>query len=199
MQRDHQRDPINELEETLRRLKVQYDMFFKGSRPLPPTEDHKRFERSIQEMSKERVRDNAKRFRLANLVNKYTLLREIWSRQMREREEGPLDYRRRAAALLHGPEEAAGKEPPRQPVTRETSDSYLLVSSTRDQEMELLHQRLCEARERIGAPKLSLTQFSEMIDRQLGELRTKYRTETIGFRVDVVDGKVRLKAKPIQE
>jgi len=199
MLNDYRKDPVSEMEETLRRLSVQYDMFFKGSRPLPPTEDHKRFTRALREMTTGKIRDNTRRFRLNNLMNKYTLLQEIWGRKMREREEGPLDYRRRRQALESETPATPSDSGPQRPVTRETSDSYLKVSSTRDQEIEVLHERISAARAAVGAPELTFETFSSMIGRQLDELRAKYQADAIGFRVDVVDGKVKLKVKPIQE
>lgn len=38
-----------------------------------------------------------------------------------------------------------------------------------------------------------------MVQKQSDLVRSKYHVDVVGFRVDVVDGKVKLKAKPIQE
>lgn len=202
MLRNPQQEMISELEERLRRLKAHYDLFFAGIRPLPPTEDHKRFERTIREMSKGRMRDNAARFRFNNVVNKYTLYHEMWNRQMREREEGPLDYRRREAAMrLAGKtvrHKAAAEMPPA-PVTTESVNSYVRVTSSGDDaEILALHARISAARKSVGASELSLAQVSAMIDRQLDTIRSRYGAEAVDIRVEVVDGKVKLKAKPIQ-
>jgi len=38
-----------------------------------------------------------------------------------------------------------------------------------------------------------------MVEKQSETVRERYNVDVVGFRVDVVDGKVKLKAKPIQE
>ena len=38
-----------------------------------------------------------------------------------------------------------------------------------------------------------------MVEKQSEQVRARYNVDVVGFRVDVVDGKVKLKAKPIQE
>ena len=38
-----------------------------------------------------------------------------------------------------------------------------------------------------------------MVQKQSDLVREKYHVDVVAFRVDVVDGKVKLKAKPIQE
>ena len=53
----------------------------------------------IYELGKQKMRDNTRRFRYSQLLTRYNQLRELWGRKMREREEGPLDFRRRSAAL----------------------------------------------------------------------------------------------------
>ena len=38
-----------------------------------------------------------------------------------------------------------------------------------------------------------------MVDRQVQALRSRFGADSIGFRVEIVEGKVKLKAKPLQE
>jgi hypothetical protein len=42
-------------------------------------------------------------------------------------------------------------------------------------------------------------QLMTMVQKQSDFVREKYHVDVVAFRVDVVDGKVKLKAKPIQE
>ena len=66
---------------------------------MPPQFERHQLETSIHELNKQKIRDNGRRFRLSTLVSRYNQLREMWGRKMREREEGPLDFRRRQAAM----------------------------------------------------------------------------------------------------
>jgi hypothetical protein len=38
-----------------------------------------------------------------------------------------------------------------------------------------------------------------MVQKQSEIVRSKYRVNTVAFRVETIDGKVKLKAKPLQE
>ena len=48
-------------------------------------------------------------------------------------------------------------------------------------------------------PTITYEQLTAMVTKQSDMLRERYHVDTVAFRVDVVDGKVKLKAKPIQE
>ena len=212
MLRNPQVEMIAALEETLRRLKALYDQFFAGSRPLPPTEDHKRFDKRVRELGTIRVRDNAARFRLNNVIHKYTLYREMWNRQIREREDGPRRYQQRVAAFTGSPEPAAGEDPKStrnagegnspttRPVTSDSPDPYVRLRDSGDgQGIQALHEKISAARRQAGSKELSLAQVSAMIDKQMDSLRSKYEMDAVDFRVEVVSGKVKLKAKPIHD
>jgi len=48
-------------------------------------------------------------------------------------------------------------------------------------------------------PNVSLEQLSTMIQKQSDVVRAKYNVKTVAFRVETIDGKVKLKAKPLQD
>ena len=48
-------------------------------------------------------------------------------------------------------------------------------------------------------PSITFEQLTAMIQKQSDLVRERYHVNAVGFRIDVVDGKVKLKAKPIQE
>src|SRR2546423_12334005 len=102
-----QDDELDKLEEDSRRLKNKYDQFFANITKMPPTHERHLLEVYIHELSKKKIRDNARRFRMSQLLSRYNQYREMWGRKMREREEGPLDFRRRSAALSAPPPEKA--------------------------------------------------------------------------------------------
>jgi hypothetical protein len=57
-------------------------------------------------------------------------------------------------------------------------------------------------REHLKMGKMSqvtIEQLTQMVEKQTEVVRTKYHVSTVAFRVETVDGKVKLKAKPLQE
>src|SRR5688500_5819195 len=113
MARIQKDEEIDRLEEDIRRLKNKFDQFFAGIQKMPPTTDRRNLEAFIHELSKQNFRDNTRRFRFNTLLTRYNQYREMWARRMREREEGPLDFKRRQAAL-----EAEPAAPPPSPESR---------------------------------------------------------------------------------
>lgn len=192
-------------EELLKKLKVQYHLFFVGSRKIPPLEDRKRCDRIVQEFARMRIRDNTVRFRFSTLLSRYNQLQELWNRQMREREEGPMEYQKRVQAYEEAEEsiEAASQvkpsPPPRAPVTSGASDSYVQVTASNGNDaMQRLHEQLVAANKQLGKAPLSLEQVRAMIQKQADTLREQYGVEAVAFRVEIVDDKIKLKAKPVQ-
>src|SRR5688572_18710411 len=94
-----QDDELDKLEEDIRRLKNKYDQFFTGIIRTPPSFERHQIEAVIHEISKQKMRDNTRRFRFTTILSRYNQYREMWGRKMREREEGPLEFRRRQAAM----------------------------------------------------------------------------------------------------
>jgi hypothetical protein len=190
-------------EETLRKLKTNYDLFFAGIRKLPPSEDRRRLDALVHELSKERMRDNSLRFRFNTLLGRYNQFRELWGRRMREREEGPLDFRRRAAAFGGGPEPApqtaaAAEAPPGG--TPASVETYVKVTeATASAAAQRLFEQISEAQKQLGKGGLTLAQVEQIVRSQSDLMRSRYAVDAVGFRVEIVDGKVKLKAKPLQK
>ncbi|HEY0788472.1 MAG TPA: MXAN_5187 C-terminal domain-containing protein [Thermoanaerobaculia bacterium] len=190
-------------EETLRKLKTNYDLFFAGIRKLPPAEDRRRLDALVHELSKERMRDNSLRFRFNTLLGRYNQFRELWGRKMREREEGPLDFRRRAAAFGGGPDSSlpdAAASQPRPSGTPASAETYVMVTeATVSAAAQRLFEQISEAQKQLGKGGLTLAQVEQIVRSQSDLMRSRYAADAVGFRVEIVDGKVKLKAKPLQK
>src|SRR5437764_7139116 len=115
-----QDEELDKLEEDIRKLKNKYDQFFSGIMKMPPRHERHLLEVYIFELGKMKMRENARRFRYNQLLSRYNQYREMWGRKMREREEGPLDFRRRRAALSEPTEPRAPRTPAPPPPPRAT-------------------------------------------------------------------------------
>lgn len=190
---------IDTFEESLKRLKALYDLFFSGARKLPPSEDRRRLDALVHEVAKLRIRDNGIRFRFNTLLGRYNQYKELWGRLMREREEGPVDFRKRRAMMSGAsPEKSPKTAEPR--VTSPQADSYVKVNSGNSSAaMVELFQQIAKANAELGKAAIPLEQVTAMVQKQMELLGSRYQTNTFGFRVDTSEGKVKLKAKPIQE
>ena len=200
-----QDDELDKLEEDIRKLKNRYDQFFSGFQKLPPLHERRVLEVYIHELGKQKMRDNTRRFRYGQLLTRYNQLREMWGRKMREREEGPLDFRRRSAAL-NQPSQPPPPPPPlalvtAPSVTSPRADPYVRVTpGTNGDEIKRLYGDIEKENLKLGRlPSITIDQLKAMVQKQSDFVREKYHVAAVAFRVDVVDGKVKLKAKPIQD
>ena len=195
-----QDEELDKFEEDIRRLKSRYDQFFMGITKYPPTFDRQRLEAFIHEMSKQKMRDNGRRFRFNTILSRYNQHREMWARKMREREEGPMDFRRRQKAMS-GPQEAVVAPPPPQRVTSDAADPYVrMAPGTNGEEIRRLYEEVRAEHQKMGkAPNVTIEQLASMVQKQTESIREKYHVHAVAFRVETVDGKVKLKAKPLQD
>jgi len=195
-----QDDELDKLEEDIRRLKNKYDQFFSGITKVPPSFERHQVESYIHEVSKLKMRDNTRRFRFNTILSRYNQFREMWGRKMREREEGPLDFRRRQALMNSDP--APPPPPPAAPrVTSQGADPYVrMTPGSNGEEVRKLYDEIERENGKLGKRgSLTLEQLAAMIQKQSDMVREKYHVKTVAFRVETVDGKVKLKAKPLQD
>jgi hypothetical protein len=195
-----QDEELDRLEEDIRRLKSRYDQFFNGITKLPPSFERHQLESMIHEISKQKMRDNGRRFRFNTVLSRYNQYREMWGRKMREREEGPLDFRRRQA-LMDAPPTHPAEPVATVPVTSARPDPYVKMSpGANGEEIRKLYGEIERAHFDMGTlPNISLEQVAAMIEKQSNIVREKYNVKTVAFRVETVDGKVKLRAKPLQD
>jgi hypothetical protein len=195
-----QDNELDKFEEDIRRLKSSYDQFFMGIRKVPPMPERRNLEVFIFELGKQKMRDSGRRFRFNSLLTRYNQFREMWARKMREREEGPMEFKRRQAALSAPPElPPAEREKPR--VTSETADPYVRVAQgTNGEQVRKLYAEIEREHQKLGkASNVTFEQLEAMVQKQAETVRSRYNVSEVAFRVETVDGKVKLKAKPVQE
>lgn len=195
-----QDDELDKLEEDIRRLKNRYDQFFNGITKTPPSFERHQIESVIHEISKQKMRDKTRRFRFTTILSRYNQYRELWARKMREREEGPLDFRRRQA-MMQTAAVVSPPPPPRPPVTSAAPDPYVrMTPGANGEEIRRLYGEIERAHLEMGKlPNVSMEQLTSMIQKQSDVVRAKYNVKTVAFRVETIDGKVKLKAKPLQD
>jgi len=196
-----QDDVLDRFEEDIRKLKNKYDQFFSGFQKMPPMTERRNLEISIHEMSKEKIRDSGRRFRFNTLVSRYNQYREMWARRMREREEGPLDFKRRQAALAEEPEAPPVERAASRRVTSSEADPYVKVAPGKNGEgVRQLYEQIQSENRKLGKDSnVTFDQLAAMVEKQTQIVRERYNVSAVAFRVETVDGKVKLKAKPLQE
>ena len=179
------------LEEDIRRLKVEFDIFFNGAAKRPPYDTKSRVETLIKRIADDRTLTFAQRYQYNSLVARFTSFRELWRRTMQGREEG-----RDPAAV------ARASQPPVAAAESGQKSSFACADAHRDVEtVKNLYKALVEAKKRCGesTDDLSFPRFHHLIARKTDNLKEHLGCERVLFSVDVKDGHVSFKAKADKE
>ncbi len=177
---------LGRLEEDVRRLKVEFDIYFNGAAKRPPYDTKGRIETLIKRLADDRTLSFAQRYRYNSLVARFNSFRELWRRTMQGREEG-----RDPAASAR----AAAKQEAVEAFTRTT---LVCADANRDVEtVKHLYNALVEAKTKCGEPTddFSFPRFHRLIASKAESLKEKLGCERVCFSVDVEGGHVSFKAR----
>ncbi len=78
---------LSRLEDDIRKLKIDFDIYFNGATKRPPLEARARLEASIKRMADNRNMSFAQRYYMNTLVSRFTSYRELWRRTLRAKGE----------------------------------------------------------------------------------------------------------------
>ncbi len=180
-------EEFNKLEDDIRRLKIEYEMYFNGGTPRPPRDTLFLVETVIKRYTSDQSKLNfSQRYRLTHLVQKYAVYAQLWRRRLQEKEEG--------RNLSGMPRRASRMKDPRIPV-----GVARIVCSNPDAETENISQLLeamkkarIEVGESIG--NLNATTFQQFIKQKTSQIKEQLDCDSVRFSVTIEGGKVKLKA-----
>lgn len=78
---------LTRLDDDIRKLKIDFDIYLNGATKRPPLEARARLESQIKRVSDNRALSYAQRYLLNSLVARFTSYREIWRRALRAKGE----------------------------------------------------------------------------------------------------------------
>jgi len=173
---------LDRLEYEIRRLKVEYDIYFNGGTVRPPNDTKGRVETAIKRIYDSRGMSFGQRFRYNGLVARYNVMRELWRRQTQDREENGRPPTAEAHTALR--EQVAiirCQDPKREP--EKVSELYdQLVAAKR------------KCGEKLGA--LSLEVFTQFLTSRADQIKDNLATDAVDFVVGVDNGRVKFAARP---
>ena len=176
-------EELSKLDDDIRRLKIEYEVYFSGGAPRPPHDTLYRVETTIKRYSSDQSKLSfGQRFRFTNLVQKYAVNAQLWRRKLQEKEEG---------RSLVGAQ--------KRPIELPADGAVRVVCSDPDAEKEKVDQLLLamqEARRQAGeaASSLDAAAFHKFIKDKTKQIKDALGCDKVQFSVSVEDGKVKFKA-----
>jgi hypothetical protein len=78
---------IARIEEEIRKLKIDFDIYFNGASKRPPLEARARLEANMKRIADDRNLNYAQRYHFNTLMSRYVSYRELWRRMLKKRGE----------------------------------------------------------------------------------------------------------------
>jgi len=78
---------LGKMEDDIRKLKIDFDIYFNGSTKRPPLEARARLESQIKRIADNRGMTYSQRYQLNSLISRFTSYRELWRRTLKSRGE----------------------------------------------------------------------------------------------------------------
>ncbi|HUK48794.1 MAG TPA: MXAN_5187 C-terminal domain-containing protein [Terriglobales bacterium] len=193
-------EELNLLESHLRRLKIEYEIYFSNPQKKPPSDLEWKVLSLMRKFSDGGGMKLSQRFRYNEMAQRYAIYSDLWRKKGRIREEG---YRRPQDALLSVQgvrEEEHGHGPAHKAYgVAHHADAFIVDWSDAKAErekVEKLFTALSEAKKKAGENVSgSLESFSSFVQKKTKEIKKQYGCERVEYSVDVADGKVKLTAR----
>lgn len=206
-------EELSVLDSLLRRLKIEYEIFFSNPTKRPPADIEWKVLALLRKFSDGNRMSFSQRFRYNEMAQRYAIYSDLWRKKSRIREEG---YRRPQDALLsvqgvreaehepehkvyglsHGAESGATAAAAAPAAEEKPFKVYCADARAEKDQVKKLYNALTEAKKKSGeAVSGNLDSFASFVQKKTEQIRKQYGCEAVEYTVDVQDGQVKLKAK----
>ena len=194
-------EELNVLEESVRRLKIEYDIFFGGGSKKPPNDTEWKVQNLIRKFSDSSKLSFPQRFKYNGIAQRYALFSDLWRQKMKIKEEGyrrPQDAALGISGLRREEEQAAAAA--LQAVAVDAGQPFKVHCSDVEAEpaaVRSLFDAMMEAKKKAGqaADPNSFESFKAFVKKKTAQIRAESGCPGVEYSVEVKDGKVQLKAK----
>ena len=203
-------EELSLLEQQLRRLKIEYEVFFNNPAKRPPMDVEWKVVSLIRKFSDGVRMSFSQRYKYNEMAQRYAIQSDLWRKKMRIREEG---YRRPQDALLsvQGVRASAEREAklptayglsrnaPVAAATPGTDQPFSVQCSgvaTERAQVESLYKALTAAKQKSGEKVTgNLDSFAAFVKKKTSEIRQQHHCDAVVYSVEMQGGHVKLKAK----
>jgi hypothetical protein len=205
-------EELNVLDTQLRRLKIEYEIYFSNPQKRPPTDIEWKVLSMLRKFSDGGRMNFSQRYRYNEMAQRYAIYSDLWRKKSRIREEG---YRRPQDALLSVQGVRVAEEdlkPQHHPVYgvshaaaaaaggpgAVSSQHFTLhsVDQAEREQVERLYNTLVAAKKKAGENVSgNFDSFTTFVQKKTEQIRKQYHCQDVEYSVELTNGHVKLKAK----
>jgi len=182
------------LDVKLKALKRDYEQYFLGSRPREPANTRAEMQKAMIRLSSGLIKNTGERFKFNTLNSQFLTYKRHWDDTLRRMENGT--YKRHIfKANLHERERGISEAPP---TAADAANATAKAKHAGDGGSDGgIFNSYIEAAKSCGQSTAGLTpaKLQAVMEKQAGAIKRKLGVKKVKFRVEVVDGKVKLKAR----
>ena len=191
-QQDEIDEELDELDNNLKRLRVEYDQYFLGILKRPPEVLQGRVQKVIVKYANQTLRKTHHKFRFNQLNSKFQIHRQQWGRTLRQIEQGT--YKGHLfRAKLHERERG---------ISDATPNPAMAAPPPQDRPgaIDKLFDAFTAARKRAGDSSAApdRAKLAELVKKQTAALKAKHPNAKVKFRVAIEGNKAKLVASVVK-
>lgn len=191
-------EQLTQLEKDIRQLQIEYDAYFCGGRPRPPSDTEWRVQLQIKRFAEMGGKlKYAQRFRYNNLAARYAKYSEIWRQRARRVEAGhsAFAYSKVARELEQKRLEEASRQ--HEARLRRTTAHVAFTDPLKEAEkVQSLYRTMMEAKKEAGEKAdIDFEQFHKFVRKKTEQLKKQMGCKQVEYSVSLEGGRVKLTAK----
>jgi hypothetical protein len=184
-------DDLTRLEQLLRQLEHEYEQFFSGAVRGEPQRTDADVQRIIKQYSSRAIQNPSLRFRYTNIVARYNSFRNVWTRRVREIEEGRVFGR---------PTRVSAPPPARPPSSPAGSRREFVTADLRSDQKDT--KEIFESYKALRAScgesteRLRLESFTRILANKVSKVKDSRNCEQVEIRLRRDHDKTRILVRP---
>lgn len=185
---------LDELEQALFLLKIQYEKYFNGIEAMEPVRYRDDTQRLVRTMLRETITNTRQRFRFQQLRARFNTIDLYLRRNLVQIERGTHPkFKFRADLKDRQRNSAASRMEAARADTRAKADK----SRKEDAAFRQIYDRYMDARKKCGqSTDMEYEAMQRALRAQVKNIKSRYQCDRVSFRIQVEGGKAKLKALP---
>ncbi|MBZ5555433.1 MAG: hypothetical protein LAO21_22215 [Acidobacteriia bacterium] len=188
-------EELDVLTDDIRKLKIEYEIFFNGGSKKPPVDRRARVEHILKKYGDTQNLNLHQRFRYNSLASRFSLFSDLWRNRMRAREEG---IERR----VHVEEAPPAPPPPPKPSGGQEVLFKEVILKPEEEHSKILklYENLKDCKETYhdSSSLPSLGAFEQFVSQKAEQLKKSEHCTSVAFMIVLVDDHVKFQAAPVR-